>query len=275
MARRTAETSAPHQPAGAAPAFDLASEHPLRVLVAEDSHVNQIVLRAHLERVGYHPDLVGDGAEAIEAVLRQPYDLVLVDSHMPGVDGITATREILARLAPERRPAIVSLSADLGEADQRAAREAGMVAHLAKPLVAERLVEVLRSVRPLVGDSRAHVKPSAGPTEEAVTRVDLELLGGYDEGQQAQLAQLFLAEARENLTEIVAAAARDDGAAFAQAAHRFLSATLIVGVPPLSEHLRHAESAARAGASDLGDLAEQAAELFAAVEREFEQRLRA
>ena len=171
--------------------------------------MNQIVVRAHLERVGYHPDLVGDGAEAIEAVLRQPYDLVLMDSHMPGVDGITATREILARLAPERRPAIVSLSADLGEADQRAAREAGMVARLAKPLVAERLVEVLRSVRPLVGDSRAHVKPSARPTEEAVTRVDLELLGDYDEGQQAQLAQLFLAEAGENLTEIVAAAARD------------------------------------------------------------------
>lgn len=131
MARRTEETAAPHQPAGAAPAFDLASEHLLRVLVAEDSHVNQIVVRAHLERVGYHPDLVGDGAEGIEA---------------------------------------------------------GMVARLAKPLVAERLVEVLRSVRPLVGDSRPHVKPSARPTEEAVTRVDLELLGGYDEGQQAQLA---------------------------------------------------------------------------------------
>ena len=130
-------------------------------------------------------------------------------------------------------------------------------------------------MRPLVGDSRPHVKPSARPTEEAVTRVDLELPGGYDEGQQAQLAQLLLAEACANLTEIVAAAARDDGAAFAQAAHCFLSATLIVGVPPLSEHLRHAESAARAGASDLGDLAEQAAELFTAVEREFEQRLRA
>lgn len=78
-------------------------------------------------------------------------------------------------------------------------------------------------MRPLVGDSRPHVKPSARPTEEAVTRVDLELPGGYDEGQQAQLAQLLLAEACANLTEIVAAAARDDGAAFAQAAHRFLS----------------------------------------------------
>ncbi len=268
MTRRSEET--------AAPVFDreLAGEHPLRILVAEDSPVIQVLLRAQLECLGYHPDLVADGAEAIEAALRQPYDLVLMDSHMPDVDGITAAREILARLAPERRPAIVSISADVGEAHRRTAREAGMMACLSKPLMVERLVEILRSVRPLGVGSHAPIEASAAPTEEAVTPVDLELLDGYDEGQIAELAALFVGEARENLTVIAAAAARGDGAAFAQAAHRFLSATLVVGVPRLSEHLRHAEAAAKAGEGDLGDLAERAEELFAAVERELEQRLR-
>lgn len=57
-----------------APTFDptLGHKHPLRILVAEDSSVNQLVARALLERLGYQPDVVGDGAEAIEAVVRQP-----------------------------------------------------------------------------------------------------------------------------------------------------------------------------------------------------------
>ena len=277
MERRSEGSAAPRGPSDVAQDVDreLGSEHPLRILVAEDSSVNRLVVGAQLERFGYRPDFVGDGAEAIEAVLRQPYDLVLMDSHMPRIDGITATREILTRLAPERRPVIVSLSADVSEADERAAREAGMVARLPKPLVAERLVEILRSVRPLEARSRAQatVGTNAKPAEEAVAPVDLELLDGYDRDQLAELAELFLPEARENLTAMVAAAARDDAAAFKQASHRFLSAALIVGARPLSEHLRRAEAAAETGASNLGDLANHTVELFAAVERELEQRL--
>ena len=161
---------------------ELGREHPLRILVAEDSRVNQLVVGAQLERLGYHPDFVGDGSEAIEAVLRQPYDLVLMDSHMPRVDGIAAAREILTRVAPERRPVIVSLTADLSEADERAAREAGMAARLAKPLVAEQLVEILRSVRPLDVDARAEARgrADATPVAEAGAPLDLALLEAYD-----------------------------------------------------------------------------------------------
>ena len=254
---------------------ELGREHPLRILVAEDSRVNQLVVGAQLERLGYHPDFVGDGAEAIEAVLRQPYDLVLMDSHMPRVDGIAAAREILTRVAPERRPVIVSLTADLGEADERAAREAGMAARLAKPLVAERLVEILRSVRPLGVDARAEASGRAGapPVGKAVAPRDLARLEAYDRDQLTQLAALFLPEARENLTKMAAAAARDDAVAFAQASHKFLSSALIVGARPLAEHLRHAEAAAKTGASNLADIATQTDELFAAVERAVERRL--
>ncbi len=287
LSRALLELLAPDYVPDDAPTFDptLGRDHPLRILVAEDSSVNQLVARAQLERLGYQPDFVGDGAEAIEAVLRQAYDLVLMDSNMPRMGGIEATREIMARVPAERRPVIVSVSADVSEADQRAAREAGMVDRLPKPLDAERLAEVLRSVRPVQAGAREQVaspppappRPAEAPA--APTPVDAEVLDGvldgYDEGQVEQLAGLFLAEGRENLTEMAAAAERDDAGALAQAAHKFLSATLIVGARPLSEHLRHAEASAKAGATNLADLAAQADELFAAVERELEQRVSA
>ena len=67
---------------------------PLRIRVAEDNHVNQVVLRAMLSKTGHKLDMVGNGAEAISAVMRVPYDLVLMDVQMPKIDGITATRKI-------------------------------------------------------------------------------------------------------------------------------------------------------------------------------------
>src|SRR5690606_14252627 len=67
---------------------------PLRVLVAEDNAVNQLVVKTMLQRLGYRPDVVGDGCEAVEALARQHYDVVLMDLHMPIMGGLEATRAI-------------------------------------------------------------------------------------------------------------------------------------------------------------------------------------
>lgn len=121
----------------------LADRHPLRVLVAEDNLVNQKIALLMLERLGYRADLVANGLEAVDAVRRVPYDVVLMDLQMPELDGLDATRQILAEHAPGRRPRIVALTANAFEDDRIECLAAGMSDHLGKPLQKERLESAL------------------------------------------------------------------------------------------------------------------------------------
>ncbi|MGE3492507.1 MAG: response regulator [Vicinamibacterales bacterium] len=137
------------EPAPERPASDirslprLADRHPLRVLVAEDNLVNQKIALLMLERLGYRADLVANGREAVEAVRRVPYDVVLMDLQMPELDGLDATRQILAEHPAGRRPRIVALTANAFEDDRLECLAAGMDDHLSKPLQKEKLEDVL------------------------------------------------------------------------------------------------------------------------------------
>jgi len=121
----------------------LADRHPLRVLVAEDNLVNQKIALLMLERLGYRADLVANGLEAVEAVRQVPYDLVLMDLQMPELDGLDATRQILAEHPAGRRPRIVALTANAFDDDRLECLAAGMADHLSKPLQKEKLESVL------------------------------------------------------------------------------------------------------------------------------------
>ena len=123
-------------PAEAPSPFDrtLAERTPLRILVAEDNEVNQKVARAMLKGFGYLADAAGNGLEALAAVERQRYDLVLMDIQMPGMDGLEATRAIIALGPAVPRPRIIGLSANAMAEDIQAALDAGMDDYLAKPM---------------------------------------------------------------------------------------------------------------------------------------------
>src|SRR6185295_15083627 len=84
---------------------------PLRILVAEDSPVNQEVAAGLLRRRGHEVDVVDDGRAAVEAVRANTYDVVLMDLHMPVIDGIEATREIRRLPSPKGQVPIIALSA--------------------------------------------------------------------------------------------------------------------------------------------------------------------
>ena len=131
----------PAPDASAAPR--LSERHPLRVLVAEDNLVNQKIALLMLERLGYRADLVANGREAVDAVRRVPYDVVLMDLQMPELDGLDATREIIAEHPLGRRPRIIALTANAFEDDRLECLAAGMDDHLSKPLQKERLESAL------------------------------------------------------------------------------------------------------------------------------------
>ena len=123
----------------------LADRHPLRVLVAEDNVVNQKVAIAMLSHLGYRPDLVSNGHEAVEAVGRMFYDVVFMDLQMPELDGLDATRQIIAA-HPETRPRIVALTANAFDEDRETCLAAGMDDYVSKPLKKETLEAALLKV---------------------------------------------------------------------------------------------------------------------------------
>ena len=137
------------QPKRAAPApdkpridADLAKRHPLRILVAEDNVVNQKLALRVLQQMGYRADLASNGIEAIESVERQTYDVVLMDVQMPEMDGLDATRRIVARW-PLDRPRIVAMTANAMQGDREQCLAAGMDDYVTKPIRVGALVQAL------------------------------------------------------------------------------------------------------------------------------------
>lgn len=124
----------------------LAARCPLEILVAEDSVVNQRLIKLVLQRFGYQPDLVSNGVQAVDAADRMRYDLILMDLQMPAMDGVEACREIRRRHISGKCPEIVALTANVGDVNRRECREAGMSGFLAKPIRKNRLAEELERV---------------------------------------------------------------------------------------------------------------------------------
>jgi CheY-like chemotaxis protein len=126
------------------PAAALGSQRALRILVAEDNLVNQKLMRLLLSRMGYRPDIVANGREAVEAVQRQRYDVVLMDLHMPEMDGMQATTCIRAQLDAGNQPRIIAVTADVLDETQARCMAVGMDAYITKPVAAAQLTAVLR-----------------------------------------------------------------------------------------------------------------------------------
>ena len=116
----------------------LAARVPLRILLAEDNAINQKVGVRLLERMGYRPDVAANGGEVIEALRRQPYDLVLMDVHMPEMDGLEATRRI-RREWGAAGPRIVAMTANAFKGAREEYLEAGMDDYISKPVKVQEL----------------------------------------------------------------------------------------------------------------------------------------
>jgi signal transduction histidine kinase/ActR/RegA family two-component response regulator len=131
---------------------NLAASAPCQILLVEDNIINQKVAQRLLNRLGYYADVVTNGAQALRAVQHIAYDLVLMDLHMPEMDGLQATRIIRQMLPVERQPVVVAMTAAVLVEDKQACLEAGMNAFITKPVRTEQLIEMLQSFFPRQGD---------------------------------------------------------------------------------------------------------------------------
>jgi signal transduction histidine kinase/CheY-like chemotaxis protein len=292
----------PPAPAEAAPPVPQA--RPLRVLVAEDNQVNQTVATMMLARLGYRADVVANGLEAIEAVRRIRYDVILMDVQMPVLDGLDATRRIRAELPADRQPAIIALTANALQDDRAACEAAGMDDYLTKPVRPADLAAALRAVpspheplmpppeppEPLMPPPEPLVSPVRSPGEEPVEALgSADPAGGLVEEIRARVSDLidgeptpqelalvgrvlggFCANAPDTLARLADVVAAGDATAAVTVAHTLTGAAGNVGATTLARLSGEFETRARAGrltaaGSDLAALRHELDRVVAAV----------
>ena len=119
----------------------MSEKYPLQILVAEDNLINQRLILHILHKLGYDPQAVENGKEALESIGKKHYDLILMDVQMPEIDGLEATRII--RRNRKRQPVIIALTANAMQDDQVECLQAGMNDYLSKPVKLEEIVTTL------------------------------------------------------------------------------------------------------------------------------------
>jgi CheY-like chemotaxis protein len=120
---------------------NFATEHPLKILVAEDNAINQKLTLKILSKLGFKAALAENGHEVLEMSCQHPYDVILMDVQMPEMDGLEATRMI--RKAMEVQPVIIAMTANAMKEDKDECLKAGMDDFLSKPVKLEELVNML------------------------------------------------------------------------------------------------------------------------------------
>ncbi|HTO95347.1 MAG TPA: ATP-binding protein, partial [Bacteroidota bacterium] len=209
-----------------------------RVLVAEDNQVNQRVALRMLEKMGCRADVVANGEEAVEAVGRLPYDLVLMDCQMPVMDGFEATARIRKLSGQGGKTLVVALTANALEGDREKCIRAGMDDYLPKPVTQQALEQLLTKWDILLADGergtgeRVPFADFDGLDPEKVAELR-ELGSGDDPSWLETLVRHFLRDTSGRLDRLRDAVARDNAREFEEVAHALKGSCATLGVTPM------------------------------------------
>jgi signal transduction histidine kinase/DNA-binding response OmpR family regulator/HPt (histidine-containing phosphotransfer) domain-containing protein len=209
----TTDTAAPTRPDS-----NMAEQHPLRILLAEDNRVNQKVATRLLKKLGYEIDVAGNGRIAIEALEKQPYDIIFMDIQMPEMDGVEAAAAIRSQWPPEQQPKIIAMTAHALEGDRELYLAQGMDDYISKPIQIDKLVGALYKCTPI--KIKTASRPPASATDAVINQSDLEDLFGSNSNKfLEELLPIYLKEAEKSMSSMTQAISLGDSNQLRQAAH--------------------------------------------------------
>ena len=224
--------------------FEVQSQNPLRVLVAEDNAVNQTLIKALMERAGYDPVVANNGIEAVELFAKGSFDIILMDVQMPEMDGFDATYEILKLQSDSgSRVPIVALTAHASPADRSRCLAAGMDEYLAKPIRAPALYALIDR---LTGH---HTTVNIAKPKQAATKSSIDWKAGYetvggDEGLLKELLRVFVSNQAKLTQELEFAIESGNQREVRLSAHSFRGSLRHLGVIDASQVAGRIEDAA-------------------------------
>lgn len=245
----------------------------MRILLAEDNAVNRQLAIRMLDKLGYTADAVENGVQALEAIARKPYDVVLMDVHMPLMSGLEATRRLHQETPADRRPKIVALTASVMTEDREECLDAGMDEFLSKPLNRDALAAVLESIRLDIPPGPAESAPSGQsrqePPPEAADVIDVTVIKDLEESSDAEfvaaLIDAFLEDSPDLVHMIEQGIAEGDADRIRMGAHTLKSNAGTFGIRDLVPLCQTAENYGAAGDC------EKASEVFPKIRQLYEQ----
>ena len=241
------------------------------ILLVEDNLINQQVALGILQIQGYSVTVVSNGREALDAHAQGAFDLILMDCHMPEMDGFEATREIRGRERSSigKRVPIIALTANAMAQDREECLNTGMDDHLSKPFSMQTMQDMLDRWMPQAASTRSEAAAelaARGPAKAAAAldrRVLDQLSTLLKPERLARAINFYLVESPKLIQKLKQAAAANDAPEIVRSAHSLKSSSANLGASVLSRYCEDIEASARRAD------AEEACKLFAKIETEY------
>jgi DNA-binding response OmpR family regulator/HPt (histidine-containing phosphotransfer) domain-containing protein len=214
-----------------------------RILLADDNSVSRKVAAQMLTRLGYQVEAVSNGPDALRAAEREPYDLVVLDTHLPGMDGYAVTRQIRALpLEVARRVPVIALISGSTQRDRELREAAGIDDYISKPLRVRPLAAVLGRWDPTGGNASRVMS-----IDQDVLRSCLAVFGGQNPAALQELLDLFLGSVPPRLSDMREAIERGDAKAVRELAHGIRGSSGQVGAMSMSQTCASIEAVVATG----------------------------
>jgi len=226
------------------------------LLVVEDNPINQEVARSQLEKMGHRVDIAKDGRDALAMLELSDYALVLMDCHLPQMDGFETTARIRSRSDDKAQIPIIAVTASGGSGERDKCLQAGMDDFLLKPFRKEELADKITKWLPSASPSEPAGKLSGALSETAndVRSGLKQLEEDYGEDMATKIVGMFIPDAEARIAKIDQAIKQEDFRALEEAAHGLKSGAANIGAKEMSQLCEQLEAQGELG--QIGDAPE-------------------